>query len=152
MLSGRYMVIYLLSILSLVGCKNTDGELAMSIIMQLPDQERKVLVPNDLAVQLKNNHNIISFADIDILQSAQNMTFTEVEFYEYVRALDVQYIIVSSEMISDSKHNFPWITNKNFRACPGVVDHNTLSYYTLLVWDNAKDSYHFFKFIYGERS
>ena len=40
------------------------------------------------------------------------------------------------------------MTNKNFRVCPDTIDHESDVYYTLLVWDNSKKSYHFFKFLY----
>ncbi len=148
----RVTFIALVLFVSLMSCTNKKPVDALSIIMQLPEQERIALLPDDLAVHLKNDFNVMSFSDIDSIQVASNIAFTEDEFYQKARSLDVQYIIVSSEMIVSTDHNFPWITNKKFRVCPGNIDHNTDRYYILLIWDNAKYSYHFFKFLYENES
>lgn len=123
---------------------------AVSIIMQLPEQKRTILVPDNMAGQLKNTFNILSFSQFDSIQKSSNQIYTEGEFYQKARSRSVQYIIISSDMINDTLHNFPWITNRNFRVCPGIVEHKSDVYYTLLVWDNTTDAYRFFKFLYED--
>ena len=140
-------IIAIISLFILLGCQQLTNNDAVSIYNQLPDHGRLTLVPDDFHQHLPDS-KIVIFTQIDSIQQIENINFSEEEFYKRVRKLGVQYIIVSSEMIEDGCESFPWITNKNFRVCPGNPNMNYDRYYTLLVWDNAKESFHFFKFLY----
>lgn len=150
MFTRKVILIFAILFASLLSCTRSKPVDALSIIMQLPEQKSTILLPDNMAIQLKNDFNIISFSQIDSIQTSDNTIFTESVFYQKARSLGVQYIIVSSEMTNGTDHNFPWITNKNFKVCPGKPNQNSNGYYTLLVWDYAKDSYHFFKFLYED--
>ncbi|MFK5857241.1 MAG: hypothetical protein QM503_14010 [Bacteroidota bacterium] len=135
-------------IISITGC-NMDSEVnAGDILLQLPENNRVALVPNLLASLGKSKFNTISFDDMALMQDKSGNKYSEKKFYEVARSLGVQYILISSDMTNSNNVQFPWMTNKNFRVCPGTIDHKTKTYYTLLVWDNSKNSYHFFKFLY----
>lgn len=146
---NRHLIVICIILFSTLGsCSDKKQVDALVIMMQIPNQKSTLLLPNKLANELDNSFDIISFSDMDSIQSIDNKTFTRNEFYQKARSLGVQYIVVSSEMIENANHNFPWIVNKNFRICPGKVEHKSDTYYTLLFWDNTKDTYHFFKFLY----
>lgn len=145
------LIIFILSVIGWItisGCGQNNNDRLVSILVQLPDQKRTVLLPDVLVGQPNSNSRILSFAYFDSIQTAENIVFSENEFYNRARSLGVQYIVISSRMTNDDNHNFPWITNRNFRICPGDVDHRSDDFYTLLVWDNSIESYHFFKFLY----
>gem|GEM_PF-3467567 len=133
-----------------LSCTPNNTVDANSIINQLPDNIRPVLVPDEIANQLTGNIRIISFSDMDSIQTSINQIYNEDQFYQKVREMGVQYIVISSKMTLDTAHNFPWISNRNFQVCPGDADHKSETFYTLLVWDNSKNSYHFFKYLYPE--
>ena len=136
-----------ISLLMIMGCQPIIENDAIPIYNQLPEHKRLALVPDDFRNQLIDK-KIIAFNQIDSIQKAEGVTFSEEEFHTRVRELGVQYIIVSSSMIEDGCKYFPWITNKNFKVCPGDPDRRYERYYTLLVWDNTTESYHFFRFLY----
>lgn len=139
---NRYCPItYFLFVLLISGCTYTKVYDYVSILEQLPDDGRVILVPNDFINISTSNYNLLSFNNVG---SSNN----EEEFYLKAQSLGVQYIIISSDMIEVNNQQFPWMLNKNFKVCPGLPDKNTESYFVLLVWDNTKNSYHFFKFIY----
>ncbi len=137
----------IITVLAISGCNSTDPNTS-DILFQLPDNNRLALVPNNIASSKESDFHIIPFNDIALLQKKEGRIYNEEEFYEKVRSLGVQYILISNEMTSNTDTQFPWMTNKKFRVCPGNVDHKTEIYYTLLIWDNSINSYHFFKFLY----
>lgn len=129
------------------GKPNKDAEL---IYNQLPEQRRICLVPDDFIIPLEGE-NVIPFSMVEDRQNEISKVFSEHEFYNYARLQGVQYIIVSSDMIDNQNSNFPWIIDKNFKICPGDPDSDFEKYYVLLVWDSAKKSYHFFKYLYPDK-
>ncbi len=150
---GTTVVILVLSstIFLVTGCYNPNSvdHNAKNIYNQLPDHKRIALVPNSFKSQLAHD-NIILFHDIENIQIENNVVFSEEEFYIKVRQLNVQYIIVSSDMMDSDKSPFPWIRNKRFKICPGDPDNSFNKYYVLLVWDNSRQTFSFFKYLYNE--
>ena len=142
------LLFLLFMVISISGCNETTPIIANKILSQIPDNKRLVLVPGEIFKSGTENYKVISFDEIVLMQKKDGHTYDEVEFYIKSRSLGVQYILISSEMTGRTNPNFPWMINKNFRVCPGNVDHKSQRYYTLLVWDNSKNSYHFFKFLY----
>lgn len=140
--------IWILLVFVILGCSQEPFIDANSIIDQLPDNKRKVILPDKLALQITDNARVISFSYMDSIQSSEGKIYNESEFYTKARELGIQYIVISSTMTYDSTHNFPWISNRNFRVCPGNVEHTSDTFYTLLLWDNTNNKYHFFKYLY----
>ncbi len=134
----------LLALIIITNCTSTKEVDPDFILKQLPVDNRIILVPSSFINNATSGYNLLPFSDID-------GTKDEEEFYNKIRKLGVQYVLISSEMTLENNEQFPWMTNKNFRICPGNVDHKTDKYYILLVWDNTINSYHFFKFVYGEK-
>lgn len=135
---------------SLTGCNRVTVVDAEKILSQIPDDNRLILVPTEIASFNNEKFTTISFDDIALMQEKEGHTYNEEELFEKVRSLGVQYILISSDMTNKTNIQFPWMTNKNFRVCPGNVDHASERYYTLLIWDNSKNTYHFFKFLYED--
>ncbi len=142
------LLLLLFVVMSISGCNGTTPIDADSILSKLPDDSRLILVPEEIFKSNSENFNVISINNIVIIQEKEGVSYDEEEFYKKARTLGVQYILISSDMTRNTNTDFPWMTNKNFRVCPGNVDHKTERYYILLVWDNSKNSYHFFKFLY----
>ncbi len=142
------LLLLLFVVMSISGCNGTTPIDADSILSKLPDDSRLILVPEEIFKSNSENFNVISINNIVIIQEKEGVSYDEEEFYKKARTLGVQYILISSDMTRKTNSEFPWMTNKNFRVCPGNVDHKTERYYILLVWDNSKNSYHFFKFLY----
>ena len=136
---------------SFTGCNRFTVIDAEEILSQIPDDNRLILVPAEFAKLNPEKFNVISFDEIALMQENDDHSYDEEELFRKARSLGVQYIIISSEMTNKTNEQFPWMTNKNFRVCPGNIDHETEVYFILLVWDNSKNSYHFFKFLYYNR-
>ena len=142
------LLLLLFVIMSISGCDGTTPIDADNILSQLPDDGRLILVPEEIYKSNTKDFNIISFNDIVLIQEKEGVSYDEEGFYKKAHTLGIQYILISADMTSKINSDFPWMTNKNFRVCPGNVDHKSQRYYTLLVWDNSKNTYHFFKFLY----
>jgi len=140
-LNKYYFISGLITVLLILSCSHHKPIDVVSILSQLPVDNRPILVPESLVNKATSVYNLISF---DSIRSIDN----EEVFYTEARSLGIQYILISSSMIEDGNQQFPWMLNKNFKVCPGFPDKNAESYFVLLVWDNTKNSYHFFKFIY----
>lgn len=117
-----------------------------SIISQLPSDKSIILLPNSFTDYADKNN--VTFAEIDSIHAANSIAYTEENFYTIAYDLGVKYIIIPSEMIEENGHSFEWIVNKKFRACPGTIEHISDRYFVFLVYDNAKNSYTFHKFLY----
>lgn len=145
-------LVYLMGFFFLLvtGCDKQKTINSVSILRQIPDTSRIFLVPIEFVNSDVENYNIITFGDIAELQKKDGHIYDEAEFYSKAKQLGVQYIIISNVMTNNSNTQFPWMNKKNFRVCPGNIEHKSSRYFTLLVWDNSKHSYHFLKYLYED--
>jgi hypothetical protein len=149
--SNRLIGICMLLIFIVIttNCERYDNLDITNIVNQLP-KTGVVLTADYVKNTVYDTNRFITFSRIKYLQTENGHIFTEKEFYDVAHTSGAQYILIPSEMQVKGSKDFPWITNKRFQVCPGDPDHKSDGYFILLNWDNSKNTYHFFKFLYNE--
>lgn len=98
------------------------------VMANIPDEETNILVSYPFVFNALENRNLITYKTFEYNQVRFKKEYSQMEFLSKADSLNIGYIIVPPDMISEDDNRFPFL-------CDGLIDDNPL--YEL--WDKESD-------------